>query len=83
MTSDAECGTSVSQFVAELVNTEPEPVVVDPAEIEELERRWAAVELSGATVPHEKVERWLQTWVTPAFRPPILVSCAVRAQPRS
>jgi predicted transcriptional regulator len=38
-------------------------------ELAELDRRWAAVEAGEATVPHEKVVRWLETWGTPAFTP--------------
>jgi len=63
----AERGVSVSELVADLVSLESEPVVVDPDEIAELDRRWKAVE-AGRTVPHEEVVRWLETWGTPAFR---------------
>jgi predicted transcriptional regulator len=42
---------------------------IDLDEIAELDRRWAAIEAGEATVPHDEVVRWLQTWGTPAFRP--------------
>jgi predicted transcriptional regulator len=42
---------------------------IDPDEIAELDRRWAAIEAGEATVPHIEVVRWLETWGTPAFRP--------------
>jgi predicted transcriptional regulator len=42
---------------------------IDPNELAELDRRWAAIEAGEATVPHDEVVRWLQTWGTPAFRP--------------
>ena len=37
--------------------------------VAELDRRWKAVEAGGATVPHDQVVRWLETWGTSAFRP--------------
>jgi predicted transcriptional regulator len=39
-----------------------EPVAIDPNELAELDRRWAAIEAGQATVPHDEVVRWLQTW---------------------
>lgn len=42
---------------------------IDLDELAELERRWAAIEAGEATVPHDRVVRWLETWGTPAFRP--------------
>jgi predicted transcriptional regulator len=45
------------------------PAAVDPDELAELERRWAAIEAGEPTVPHDEVVRWLETWGTPAFRP--------------
>jgi predicted transcriptional regulator len=59
-----ERGVSVAAVVAELV-----PVADDEASLAELDRRWAAVAGGEATVPHAEVERWLQTWGTPDFRP--------------
>jgi predicted transcriptional regulator len=64
----AERGVSVAQLLAELVR-EAEAVEADPAEIAELDRRWAKIEAGEATVPHEDVVRWLNTWGTPAFKP--------------
>ncbi len=46
-----------------------EPLAIDPDELAELDRRWAAIEAGEATVPHDEVVRWLETWGTPAFRP--------------
>jgi predicted transcriptional regulator len=43
--------------------------VIDLDEVAELERRWAAIEAGEATVPHEEVVRWLETWGTPTFTP--------------
>jgi predicted transcriptional regulator len=45
------------------------PLTIDPEELAELERRWAAIEAGEATVPHDEVVLWLETWGTPAFRP--------------
>jgi predicted transcriptional regulator len=42
---------------------------IDVDELAELERRWTAIEAGEATVPHDEVVRWFETWVTPAFRP--------------
>jgi predicted transcriptional regulator len=67
-TRAAERGVSVAQFLANIAS-ESGPVAVDSEEIAELDRRWAAIEGGEATVPHEDVVRWLETWGTPAFRP--------------
>jgi predicted transcriptional regulator len=67
-TRAAERGVSVAQFLANIAS-ESGPVAVDPKEIAELDRRWAAIEGGEAIVPHEDVVRWLETWGTPAFRP--------------
>jgi predicted transcriptional regulator len=45
------------------------PVTINPDELAELDQRWAAIEAGEATVPHDEVVRWLETWGTPAFRP--------------
>jgi predicted transcriptional regulator len=47
----------------------PASAAIDLDELAELERRWAAIEAGEATVPHDEVVRWLETWGTPAFRP--------------
>lgn len=65
----AERGVSVARFVAELVNHESAPLAVDSDEIAELDRRWTKVQVGDATVPHDEVVRWLDTWGTPAYRP--------------
>jgi predicted transcriptional regulator len=64
----AERGVTVAQFLADIA-MESGPVTVDSEEIAELDRRWAAIEAGEATVPHDEVVRWLETWGTPAFRP--------------
>jgi predicted transcriptional regulator len=64
----AERGMSVAEFLTE-VATESGPVEPDAADIAELDRRWAKVKSGGATVPHDDVVRWLDTWGTSAFRP--------------
>jgi predicted transcriptional regulator len=45
------------------------PAAIDPDELAELDRRWAAIEAGEATVPHEEVVRWLETWGSPTFTP--------------
>jgi predicted transcriptional regulator len=65
----AELGMSLSELLAELAALDSEPVVVEPDEIVELDRRWKKVEAGQQTVPHEHVVRWLRTWGTPRFRP--------------
>lgn len=63
-----ERGVTVPQLLADIA-AESGSLAVDPEEIAELDRRWAAVEAGGATVPHDEVVRWLETWGTSAFRP--------------
>lgn len=63
----AERGISVAQLLAEVAR-ESGPVPADAAEIAELDRRWAKVAAGEATVPHDDVVRWLDTWGTPAFK---------------
>ena len=65
----AELGVTVSELIAELATLDSEPIVVDSEEIAELDRRWKKIEAGQATVPHERVVRWLRTWGTPRFRP--------------
>ena len=65
-TRAAERGISVSELVSELV-VEVEPVALSADELAELDRRWAAVKEGEATVSHDRVVRWLETWGTPAF----------------
>jgi predicted transcriptional regulator len=65
----AERGVSVTKLVAELVRHQSAPLAVDSEEVAELDRRWAKVAAGGATVPHDEVARWLDTWGTPAYRP--------------
>ena len=63
-----ERGVTVAQLLADIA-AENGSVTVDPEEIAELDRRWTAIQAGEATVPHEEVVRWLETWGTPAFRP--------------
>ena len=65
----AERGMSVSALVAELATLDGEPIVVEPDEIAELDRRWKTIKAGQPTVPHERVVRWLRTWGTNRFRP--------------
>jgi predicted transcriptional regulator len=64
----AERGMSVAEFLLEVV-TASGPAEADAADIAELDRRWARVKSGAATVPHDDVVRWLDTWGTSAFRP--------------
>ena len=68
-TRAAELGVTVSELVAELATLDSDPVGVESGEIEELDRRWKTVMAGGATVPHERVVRWLREWGTLRFRP--------------
>jgi len=60
-------GVSVSELIAELAAFEA-ATATEAGEVAELDRRWKSVASGRATVPHEEVVRWLQTWGTPAFR---------------
>jgi predicted transcriptional regulator len=68
-TRATELGVTVSELVAELAALDSDPVVVEPGEIAELDRRWQKIEAGESTIPHERVVRWLRTWGTPRFRP--------------
>lgn len=63
----AACGISVSQLLSEIANSDQPSNEAEA--LAELERRSNAANASGATVPHDKVVRWLQTWGTPDFKP--------------
>ena len=65
----AELGVTVSELVAELAALDSDPVVVEPDEIAELDRRWKKVDEGASAVPHDRVVRWLRSWGTPGFRP--------------
>ena len=60
-------GISVAELLAEIAN-DSGPIAADAAAIAELDRRWAKVASGEATVPHDDVVRWLDTWGTLAFR---------------
>lgn len=64
----AERGTSISQVVAELIRIQAGNQDDEADQINELDRRWAAVQAGEATVADDEVVRWLETWGTPAFR---------------
>jgi len=65
----AEIGTSVAAVVSELVLLDQQPMPVSAAELAELDRRWASIKAGEATVPHEKVAKWLKTWGEPDSKP--------------
>jgi predicted transcriptional regulator len=69
LVATAELGVTVSELVAELAMLESEPIAIEADDVEELDRRWQAIEGGGRTVPHERVVRWLRTWGTAQFRP--------------
>jgi len=64
----AERGISVAQLLAEVAR-ESGAVAANAADIAELDRRWAKVATGDATVPHDDVVRWLNTWGTSTFKP--------------
>jgi predicted transcriptional regulator len=64
-----ERGLTVPDLVAEYLDEDCAPVDIGQDQIAELDRRWAAVQAGQATVKHEKVVRWLETWGTPAYKP--------------
>ncbi|MGE0039346.1 MAG: hypothetical protein AB7S93_27445 [Xanthobacteraceae bacterium] len=64
----AERGISVAELLAEIAH-HSRPAAAEAAEIAELDRRWAKVVGGEATVPHDDVVRWLDSWGTSAFRP--------------
>jgi hypothetical protein len=45
------------------------PAAKSDAAVAELETQWRAIQSGEASVPHDKVARWLSTWGTPAFKP--------------
>jgi predicted transcriptional regulator len=60
-------GMSVAELVAEALR-ESGPDLGEAAGIDELDRRWAKVSAGEATVSHDEVVRWLDTWGTPEFK---------------
>jgi predicted transcriptional regulator len=64
----ADRGISVAELLNELAQ-QSGPVAVEPAEIAELDRRWAKIEAGGKTVQNADVVRWLETWGSPDFKP--------------
>lgn len=66
----AEIGTSVAMLVSELLLRERQPAIISDEELTELDRQWARIQ-SGEerTVPHEEVEKWLETWGKPGSKP--------------
>ena len=65
----AQRGVTVSELLAELVDLESTVLAVGSDELTEPERRWSAVGAGEATVDHEEVVRWLNSWGTPQFKP--------------
>jgi len=45
------------------------PLVINAAEVAELDQLWTAVQRGEPTVTNDEVVRWLETWGTPAFKP--------------
>jgi hypothetical protein len=62
-------GVSIREMVAELVATDETALQASADDVAELDRQWAAIESESATVPHDQVARWLETWGTPTFKP--------------
>ena len=65
----AEVGLSVAELLAEIVAAGGAAAESTDAELEELDRQWAAIKAGEPTVAHDDVVRWLDTWGTPRFRP--------------
>jgi hypothetical protein len=65
----AAVGVSVPELVAQLVSLASGSAKVSPAELDDLDRQWAAIKAGEPTVVHADVVRWLDTWGTPDFRP--------------
>jgi hypothetical protein len=63
-------GISVSELVAGMTALAETAVEISAEEFADLDRQWAAIQ-SGeeATVPHDQVARWLETWGMPDFKP--------------
>jgi predicted transcriptional regulator len=64
----AEVGLSVPELLAEMVTLEGASARLSPAEMNELDRQWAAIKAGEPTIAHDDVVRWLDTWGTPRFR---------------
>ena len=62
-------GLSVPELIASMTALQSRPVVLSSDDLAALDQQWAEVKAGAATVPHEQVARWLETWGTPAFRP--------------
>jgi predicted transcriptional regulator len=62
-------GLTVSELVAGMTALQSAPVELPSGDIAALDRQWAAIAAGEATVAHEDVARWLETWGTPAFKP--------------
>ena len=66
----AESGTSVGMLVSELLLRERHPATISDKELAELDRQWARIQAGEeTTVPHEEVEKWLETWGKPGSKP--------------
>lgn len=63
----AEAGLSVAELLAEIAR-QSAPAEISAAELAELDRQWAAIEVGEPTVPRQ-IARWLDAWGTPGFRP--------------
>jgi predicted transcriptional regulator len=56
-------------MTAESTSQKSASVRLSPEEINELDRKWAAIKAGEPTMAHDDVARWLDTWGTPNFRP--------------
>ena len=61
-------GMTVSQLVADITALVASPVAVSSPDLAELDLQWASINAGEATVAHEDVVRWLQSWGTPAYK---------------
>jgi len=64
-----ERGLTVPDLLAELASADHASLDLADDQIAELDRRWIAAQADAATVPHDRVVRWLETWGTPAYKP--------------
>jgi predicted transcriptional regulator len=65
----AESGESVETVVGRALEAWLEDNAEDARALQQLERRWAAVQAGEATVSHDAVARWLDTWGEAGFKP--------------
>jgi hypothetical protein len=64
----AKRGLSVPDLVAEMTALANAQEIPPTDDVDELDRRWAAIEAGEPTLPNDTVVRWLPTWGSPAFK---------------